>query len=51
MFDFFHGTIFLLGAVTKVMMVWELEERKEVKLQRGSTTKITKQCWTLHFTK
>ena len=43
MYDFFYGTIFLMGDVTKVMTVHELEEKKEVKLQIGSSTKNTKQ--------
>ena len=49
MFNFFDGTIFLLGDVMKVMTVRELQEKKEVKLQKGSPTKSTKQRWTLHF--
>ena len=49
MFDLFDGTIFLMGDVTKVMAVQELEEKKEVKLQKSSPTKISKQHWTLHF--
>ena len=51
MFNFFHGTIFIMGDVTKVMTVWELEEKKEVKLKTQSFSKAmnTKQHWTLHF--
>ena len=50
MFDFFDGTIFLLGDVTKVVMtVRKLEEKKGLKLQRGSPTKSMKQHWTLRF--
>ena len=49
MFDFFDGIIFLMGDVTKVMAVRELEEKKEVKLQKGPPSKITKQRWALHF--
>ena len=48
-YDFFHGAIFLMGDVAKVMIVWELEEKKEVKLQKGSSSKSTKQLWTLRF--
>ena len=51
--QFMHGlfdhAIFLMGDVTKVMTVRELEERKDVKLQKGSPTKSTKQQWTLRF--
>ena len=49
MFDFFHGTIFLMGDVTKVATVRKFEEKKEVKLQRRSPTKNTKQRWILRF--
>ena len=50
MFNFFDSTIFLLGDhVTKVMTVRELEDKNEVKLQRGSSSKSTKQHWTLRF--
>ena len=49
MFNFFDGTIFLVGDVSKVITVRELQERKEVKLQKGSSSKIQKQHWTLHF--
>ena len=51
MFNFFDGTIFLMGDVTKVMTAQELQEKKEVKLQRGSSSKSTKQQWTLRFEK
>ena len=51
MLNFFYGTIFRMGDVTKVMTVRKLEEKKEVKLQRGSPTKSTKQHWTLRFEK
>ena len=40
--------IFLYN-VTKVLTVRELLERNEVKLQKGSSSKIRKQHWTLHF--
>ena len=40
-----------MGDVTKVMTVRDLEERKEVKLQRETPSKSTKQRWTLHFEK
>ena len=50
MFDFFDRTIsLLLGDVTKVMTVRKLEEKNEVKLQKGPSTKNTKQRWTLRF--
>ena len=49
MFNFFDGTIFLLGDVTKVITVRELEEKKEVKLQKNTPSKITKQRWTIRF--
>ena len=48
-FNFFDNTIFLLGDVTKVMTVLELQGIKEVKLQRETTSKSTKQHWTLRF--
>ena len=33
MFNYFDGTIFLMGDVTKVITVQKLEEKKEVKLK------------------
>lgn len=48
-FNIFDGTMFLMGDLTKVMTVRELEERKEIKLQKGSSSKISKQQWNLHF--
>ena len=49
MLNFFDGTIFLMGDVTKVLTVRELQERNEIKLRKGSSSKIRKQHWTLHF--
>ena len=49
MFNFFNGTIFLMGDVTKVITVRLLQERNEVKLQKSSSSKSRKQQWTLHF--
>ena len=49
-FSFFDGTIFLMGdSLKKVITVWELQERNQVKLQKRSSSKIRKQHWTLHF--
>ena len=48
-YNFFDNTIFLMGDVTNVMTVSKLEEKKQVKLQKQSSSKITKQRWTLHF--
>ena len=47
MYNVFDNTIFLMGDVTKVMTVSNLEEKEEVKLQKQSSRKITKQRWNL----
>ena len=50
MFNFFDHTVFLIGDVTTVMTVRKLEEKKEVKLQKVSSNKMsTQQRWNLHF--
>ena len=38
----------LMGDVTEVMTVWELEGKK-VDLQKHSSSNIMNQCWTIHF--
>ena len=48
-YNFFDQTFFLMGDVTNVMTVLELQEKKQVILQKGSSRKITKQRWNLHF--
>ena len=48
-YNFFDSTIFLMGGVTKVLTVRELQERNGIKLQKGSSSKSQKQHWTLHF--
>ena len=49
MYNFFDGTFFLMGDITKVMTTGAWQGKKEIKLQKGSASKITKQRWTIHF--
>ena len=49
MYHFFDGNIFRMGDVSKVMTVSKLEEKKEIKLQKGLSSKIAKERWTLLF--
>ena len=49
MLNFFDNAIFLMGDVTKVIAVRELHDKQEIKLQKQSFSKITKQHWTIHL--
>lgn len=51
MYNFFDDTINLLGDGTFVMSVWKVQEKREVKLQKRSSSTFASQRWTLYFEK
>ena len=49
MYNFFKNIMFVMGDVTKVMTAWKLQEKKEIKLQKISSSNIANKRWTIHF--
>ena len=49
MLNFFDGSMFHMGDLTKVVTVQDLQVKKEVKLQKFSKSNIHQQQWTLDF--